>query len=70
MANKIGQMLIDNHEITKEQLDQALEIQEHTGGLVGVILIQNKIISEETLVKYLTYQTQSFITDARNKSNK
>ena len=52
----IGEILITSGEITHEQLNTALQIQKENGGLLGIILVCQGIINEQTLVKYLEIQ--------------
>jgi len=57
----LGEMLLESNEITKEQLDKALEIQKKEGGLMGIILVNLNYISEKTLVKYLALQAERVV---------
>lgn len=57
----LGEILLENGEITQEQLDTALEEQKKEGGLIGIILVNLGIISEQTLVKYLAIQAEKVI---------
>jgi type IV pilus assembly protein PilB len=52
----LGEILLENGEITKEQLGKALDVQKNEGGLIGIILVTQGAISEQTLVKYLAIQ--------------
>lgn len=54
----LGEILLDDGEITKEELDNALEIQKNEGGLIGIILVNQGVITEQTLVQYLTMQAE------------
>jgi len=54
----LGEMLVENAVITQEQLNKALEIQHSEGGLVGIILVSQGIISEQKLVEYLAMQAK------------
>jgi type IV pilus assembly protein PilB len=56
MAVKLGQLLIDNHIITEEQLQKALEIQRKEGGRLGSVLVRLGFLSEEKLVSFLSQQ--------------
>ena len=56
MAVKLGQLLLDNHIITEEQLKKALEIQKKEGGRLGSILVRIGFLSEEKLVAFLSQQ--------------
>lgn len=50
---KLGEMLVQSGTITQDQLDHALKIQKHEGGLLGIILIRLGHITEEDLTKHL-----------------
>ena len=66
MSNKLlGNLLVEYKEITKEQLDKALDIQTKEGGLIGIVLIQQKMIDEQTLIEYLALQAKSNILDIK-----
>jgi len=54
----LGEMLVENGVISREQMDQALEIQERDGGLIGIILVSEGMITEQTLVEYLALQAK------------
>lgn len=54
----LGEILLENGEITKEQLDKALVVQKSEGGLIGIILVTQGAINEQTLVKYLAIQAE------------
>ncbi len=54
----LGEILLENGEITQEQLDKALEVQKSEGGLIGIILVTQGAISEQILVKYLALQAE------------
>ena len=53
---KIGQILLSRDIITKEQLEEALDIQRNTGEKLGEILIKKGFISDETLVELISFQ--------------
>jgi hypothetical protein len=57
----LGEMLVEAGEITKEQLDKALQIQKEEGGLIGIILVNLSFIDEQTLVKYLASQAERVV---------
>ncbi|HSV96517.1 MAG TPA: hypothetical protein VLM75_06215 [Spirochaetota bacterium] len=57
----LGEMLLENGEITREQLDKALEVQKKEGGLMGIILVNIGFISEKTLVKFLAVQAERVV---------
>src|ERR1035437_3142156 len=52
----IGEMLLEEGIITKEQLKDALEEQKRTGTRIGEILIKMRYISKEILWTFLGYQ--------------
>ncbi len=54
----LGELLYETGEITREQLDQALEVQKNEGGLIGIILVNQGVIKEQVLVKYLAMQAE------------
>jgi type IV pilus assembly protein PilB len=57
----LGEMLLENGEITRQQLDEALEVQKKEGGLLGIILVNLGHISEQSLVKYLAVQAERVV---------
>ena len=57
----LGEMLLENGEITHQQLDEALEIQKKDGGLLGIILVNLGFINEQSLVKYLAIQAERVV---------
>ena len=57
----LGEMLVENGEITQEQLDKALEVKKKEGGLMGIILVNLGFITEKTLVKYLSMQAERVV---------
>ena len=54
----LGEMLVENGVITQDELNKALEIQHTEGGLIGIILVSQGIISEQKLVEYLAMQAK------------
>jgi hypothetical protein len=54
----LGEMLVENGVITQDQLNKALEVQHSEGGLIGIILVSQGIISEQKLVEYLAMQAK------------
>ena len=54
----LGEMLVEKKVITQEQLQRALEIQKSEGGLIGIILVSQGVITEQTLVEYLALQAK------------
>ena len=57
----LGEMLLENGEIAREQLHKALEVQKKEGGLMGIILVNLGLIPEKTLVKYLALQAERVV---------
>jgi glycosyltransferase XagB len=57
----LGEMLQENGEVSRQQLDEALEVQKKDGGLLGIILVNLGYISEQTLVKYLAVQAERVV---------
>lgn len=57
----LGELLIENHVITQDQLDKAVEVQQKEGGLIGIILVNLGFIDEKTLVKYLAVQAEKVV---------
>jgi type IV pilus assembly protein PilB len=57
-ASRLGELLVRNNLITKEQLTKALEEQKESGGQarLGSILIRNDLISEPDLTSFLSKQ--------------
>ncbi|MDQ7779675.1 MAG: ATPase, T2SS/T4P/T4SS family [Planctomycetota bacterium] len=54
---KLGEMLVSEGAITKEQLEQALQAQKQDGGFLGAVIVKKGFVSEEHLVEILTRQT-------------
>ena len=57
----LGELLLENEEVTQEQLDEALKIQKEEGGLIGIIIANLGYISEQKLVKYLAKQAERVV---------
>ncbi|MGL4369129.1 MAG: hypothetical protein ACRCUT_05580 [Spirochaetota bacterium] len=57
----LGEMLLENGEISRQQLDEALEVQKKEGGLLGIILVNLGFINEQSLVKYLAIQAERVV---------
>ena len=53
---KIGELLLKDNIITREQLDKALEIQKTEPGKLGSILIRQGYVSEEDIAQVLSKQ--------------
>ena len=56
MKNKIGEILLELNLITREQLDQALSVQQGKGGLLGEILVKMEACLESDILKALAHQ--------------
>ena len=56
MAIKLGQLLVNNNIIKEEQLEEALELQKKEGGRLGSNLIKLGVLTDETLVEFLSEQ--------------
>lgn len=54
----LGEILLENGEISQEQLDKALAVQKNEGGLIGIILVTQGAITEQILVKHLALQAE------------
>lgn len=52
----IGEILIERGLISLEQLDKALKVQKEKGGLLGEILSEMNILSEDDIVQALATQ--------------
>ncbi len=52
----IGELLIEDGVLTRENLQEALEFQKRNGGLIGQILISQGYITEENLISALARQ--------------
>ncbi len=53
---RLGELLLDEGIISKEQLQQALEQQRKDDGFIGQILVEQKVLSQDTLTNYLVKQ--------------
>ena len=53
---KFGELLLTNGSISPEQLEEALQLQEQGGGLLGDILVEKGFISETEIVRALSAQ--------------
>ncbi len=56
---KLGDMLVSEGLLTKEQLAEALRDQKSTGKFLGDVIVQKKLLSEDQLVDVLSRQTGS-----------
>jgi len=64
---RLGEILVENGEITSEQLQKALEAQKQSGGLIGMVLVNLGYIDKNKLFRYLEMQTQQFINKAKQE---
>jgi type IV pilus assembly protein PilB len=55
---RIGDLLVEHSVITKEKLEEALEIQKTSNKLIGIILIELGYVDQKTLEKYLLMQSK------------
>jgi type IV pilus assembly protein PilB len=56
IRKQLGELLIEDKIIDKQQLDMALGIQKEKGGLIGEILVELGFVKEEDIAKALTMQ--------------
>lgn len=62
MAKKrIGEMLVEAGEVTEEQVQEALAVQQEKGGTLGMILVNLGYLERGILVNMLEVQTKEFI---------
>ena len=54
----LGEMLVEDCVITKDQMNKALAVQKQEGGLIGIILVSQGVITEQKLVEYLAKQAK------------
>ena len=54
--SKVGQILLDHTSLEEDQLEKALGIQKDSGGFLGDILVQNKMIQPHELMRALCFQ--------------
>lgn len=67
---KIGQILLNRNIISKQQLDEALNIQKGTGEKLGEILIKKGYISDETLMELVSFQRGFEVIDLNKIQDK
>jgi len=58
VSNLIGDILLREDKISKEDLERGLELQSESNDSLGNILISEKIVSEETVTEALAQQTR------------
>ncbi len=56
IKKRIGDILIEDGLLSKAQLEEALVFQKEKGGLIGKILIEKKMVDEESLISALGKQ--------------
>ncbi len=56
IQKQLGELLLENKLVTKEQLDEGLRVQKEKGGLIGQILVALKFTSEAVIAQALTAQ--------------
>jgi len=56
MADKLGEILLDNKLLTTEQLEKALDEQKKSGGRLGTILIKQGVVEDNDLLQFLSQQ--------------
>src|SRR5687768_7015479 len=62
-SKQLGQLLLENGDVTAEQVAQALKVQEQQGGMVGQILREQGIVAEGVIAGALLKQVQ--VTDIK-----
>ena len=65
---RLGDLLLQEHIISNEQLTQALESQASTGNKLGKTLIDLRYITEEQLLKFLSHQLNIPYLDISRKA--
>ncbi len=55
-AESLGQILLDEKTVTREQLDKAIQTQHRSGGHLGRILVEQGALTEQQLAKVLAVQ--------------
>ena len=56
IPKQLGELLIDSKVITRENLEEALRVQNERGGLIGQILVALGYTNEESIAQALTVQ--------------
>src|SRR3954452_21523574 len=56
MSQRLGDLLVKEKVITKEQLDQALKAQRETGGRLGEIVVKLNFLTVEDVTNFLSLQ--------------
>ncbi|MDY6969195.1 MAG: hypothetical protein SVR08_11170 [Spirochaetota bacterium] len=69
MKKLLGEMLIEDNIITREQLQEALNLQKSEDNLLGVILVKLGFLDDEILLEYLRMQgTKIKIKERKEKA--
>ncbi len=55
-TESLGQILLDEKMVTREQLDKAIQTQHRSGGHLGRILVEQGVLTEQNLAKVLSIQ--------------
>ena len=55
-SESLGQILLDEKMVSREQLDRAIQMQHRSGGHLGRILVEQGSLSEQQLAKVLSLQ--------------
>jgi hypothetical protein len=58
-SKRLGEILMDNGIITQQHLDEALEVQNSSGGLLGIILLDMGYLKPKALADFLETQRYS-----------
>jgi len=56
VQKQLGELLVENHVITPENLKEALQMQKDKGGLIGEVLVQLGYATEQSIAQALTVQ--------------
>ncbi|MCX5697917.1 MAG: hypothetical protein NTU54_08150 [Candidatus Omnitrophica bacterium] len=56
ITKQLGELLIERGLISREQMENALDIQRNKGGLIGEILVELGFVKEEDVAQALTTQ--------------
>lgn len=55
-TESLGQILLDEKMVSREQLDKAIQMQQRSGGHLGRILVEQGVLTEQQLAKVLSIQ--------------
>lgn len=56
LTKRLGELLIDHHVITPQQLEKVLEQQQREGGRIGSLMVQMGILTEHELLGFVAQQ--------------